>query len=235
MNCEQVNEAAGAYALATLPPEEMREVEAHLRECNLHTEIASLRVTASLLAFAAEEREPPTMLRSRIMTAIAAQDLQTAPPAPIPLPERRTRRIPRAYALAAAFAIFAFGLLIWNVALLRDDDSPSQIAVPQPTAVTRQVNTGAAAGTLLRYLGDEHVAILEVAGLEQLAPNRVYQVWTLSGPAVTGVGLFTVGDAGTARMAFSSPLQPGDTVAVTEEPAGGSPAPTSQPIFAIEF
>jgi len=230
MNCEQVNEAAGAYALAALPPEEMREVEAHLQRCNLHAEIASLRATASLLAFAAEEREPPPMLRSRIMAAVGGNELRAPqPPAPALLSMRQSRRFPRVYALAAVLALFAVGLLAWNVTLLRDDNGPTQ------TVVTRNVAAGPAAGTLLRYIEDEQVAILEVAGLDQLEQGRVYQVWTLRGSEVTGVGLFSIGDDGTARVAFSSPLQPGDTVAVTEEPAGGSPAPTSQPIFAVQI
>ena len=52
MNCEEVRELSGAYALGALSPEELREVEAHLAECNLHEEMAALRATAALLAFA---------------------------------------------------------------------------------------------------------------------------------------------------------------------------------------
>jgi anti-sigma-K factor RskA len=245
MNCEEVREAAGAYALRALPPEEMREVEAHLRECNLHEEFASLRATVSLLAFTAEERDPPAVLQSRIMAAVLAGDgaSRAAPaPVPFPMPRREPRGIRPSWALAAALALLAIGLLAWNITLLRaDDGAPRQVFVPQPVTVTGvptsalvgRVIDGPAAGTVLRYIAHEQVSVLEVIGLGQLEAGRIYQIWTLSGKDVTGVGLFTVAPDGTARVAFTSPLFDGDTVAVTEEPAGGSAAPTSEPLFAI--
>jgi anti-sigma-K factor RskA len=115
------------------------------------------------------------------------------------------------------------------------------VFVPQPVTVTGvpasalvgRVIEGPGAGTVLSYIGGEQVSVLEVVGLGQLEAGRIYQIWTLSGKDVTGVGLFTVASDGTARVAFSWPLFDGDTVAVTEEPAGGSPAPTSEPLFAI--
>jgi anti-sigma-K factor RskA len=242
MYCEEVREAAGAFALRALPPEEMREVEAHLAECDLHEEMASLRATASLLAFAAEEREPPAALQSRIMGAISGADgAQPATPLPFSAVRRREpRRIRPSYAVAAAFALLALGLLAWNVMLLQTDEEPQQVVVPAPTVtggatsvLVRHVTTGPGAGTVLRYIQQEQVSILQITGLPPLEEGRTFQLWTLQGKDVTSVGLFTTGTDGTARVAFSRELHEGDTVAVTEEPAGGSPQPTSEPIFTI--
>lgn len=232
MNCDQVNEALGAYAVDALAPEERREVEAHLDECNLHPEAAALRATASLLAYAPEEREPPAHLRSRILAAVAEADAPVSrdvpsPPAPIPIESRRRRGIPGGGLLAAVIAVLALGVFITGIALWNSGDGSEELV--------RTLSAGPAAGTTLRYDGDEDRATLEVAGLAALPQGRTYQVWMLRGDSVAGVGLFTVDASGRGHAEFSADMREGDTVAVTEEPAGGSPGPTSQPLFAIQI
>lgn len=228
MNCDQVNEALGAYAVAALPPVEMREVEAHLAECNLHDDAVALRATASLLAYAPEEREPPARLRARILAATA--DSAVVPPAAAPLPpillESRRRR-PVAALLAAAVALFALGAVVTGYFVLNSDGGSE--------ALVRSIASGPAAGTTLRYDADAERASLEVAGLPTLQQGRTYQVWMLRGDSVVGVGLFTVDASGRGSTVFTADMHEGDTVAVTDEPAGGSPGPTSQPLFAIQL
>ena len=67
MNCEEVNELAAAYALRALEPDEQRDVEAHLGECDLHDEISSLRATALALSATAPAQEPSAGLRERLL------------------------------------------------------------------------------------------------------------------------------------------------------------------------
>jgi anti-sigma-K factor RskA len=242
MNCDEVNEAAGAYALGALPIEELREVEAHLAECSLHEEFASLRATASLLAYVPGDLEPPSALRSRIIAAAVDGDGRSTPPIPFPAPRPEPRGIRPAYALAAALALLAIGLLAWNISLQRNEGQPREVSVPkeifvtvtvEPTALTRSVTVGPAAGTTLHYIKDAKLGVLDVTGLAPLEAGQAYQIWTLRGKDVTGVGLFELNQDGKAQVAFSSPLNVGDTVAVTVEPVGGSPLPTSDPIFTI--
>ncbi|MEZ4554389.1 MAG: anti-sigma factor [Dehalococcoidia bacterium] len=227
MNCDQVSEALGAYAIDALPPEERREVEAHLRECGRHEDALALRATASLLAYVPEDREPPARLRSRILAAVAEADAPAVEEsrAPVPLAARR-RRAPAAL-LAAVLALFALAAVITGFFVLGSDGGSADLV--------RTVAGGPAAGTTLRYDTASDRATLDVAGLDALAEGRVYQVWMLRGEQVVGVGLFTVDASGRGRTTFDAPLEVGDTVAVTEEPAGGSPAPTSQPLLAIEL
>jgi hypothetical protein len=243
MNCDAVLEATGSYALRALPFEEMREVDAHLRECDLHEEMASLRAPAMLLAYAPEEREPPAALKARIMAAITEEDRAVPVPIPLPVTYRQPRGIRPAYALAAVFALLALGMLIWNVTLLREDE-PRQVFVPLPPAtitgtveseLVRRVVEGPGTGTVLRHLPDQAVTILEVIGLDQIESGFTYQIWTLRGKDVASAGTFMLNPDGTARVAFSSPLNLGDQVAITVEPAGGSPAPTSEPLVVIKL
>ncbi|MGE0227596.1 MAG: anti-sigma factor [Dehalococcoidia bacterium] len=227
MNCDQVNEALGAYAVDALPPEERREVESHLRECGRHEEAVALRATASLLAYAPEDRDPPVRLRSRILAAVAEADASAAEESRAPIPLAARRRRPPSALLAAVIALFALGAVITGFFVLGPGGGSEDLV--------RTVASGPAAGTTLRYDAATDRATLDVAGLADLPAGRVYQVWMLRGEQVAGVGLFSVDASGRGNTTFDASLEEGDTIAVTEEPAGGSPAPTSQPLFAIQL
>ena len=59
------------YALAALPEEAEREVEAHLDGCpSCRTDLASLEATAARLATAAVVRTPPDGLRARLLEQV---------------------------------------------------------------------------------------------------------------------------------------------------------------------
>jgi len=248
MNCEDVNALAGEYALDALAPDERAAVAAHLETCALHGEIAGLRAAALVLGASAEPVAAPLSLRGRLLADVAALEAARAAPDrgtpaaaltptldaqpsahPSPLRERVGGR-PEArpwlpYAAAAMFAAIAIGLGAWNVTLLRDD----RAAVRTAADVSRAAN--------LLYLSDQQVAVLRVRQLPALAPERTYQVWVIRAgvSAPEGVALFAVGADGAADVVLDTPLASGDTVAVTEEPAGGSPAPTSDPVVVTKL
>ncbi len=73
MNCEQLEELAGAYALGALPSVEATKVAAHLESCDRHAELPERQSVAASLALAAEEVAPPPTLKSRLMAAIEAE------------------------------------------------------------------------------------------------------------------------------------------------------------------
>ena len=60
--------------------------------------------------------------------------------------------------------------------------------------------------------------------------GKVYQLWTGHGEEMIDAGVLPPGTTGAAM-----PLpEPGDTVNVTVEPAGGSEQPTSSPIVTVQ-
>ena len=222
MNCDEVRELGAAYALRALDPDEQQAVEAHLQECELHAELAALRAAAHAMSITAPALDPPPDLRERILRGVAA-----SAPAPAPLPQRQpaARGIRAPYALAAALALLAAGLGAWVVVLLGDGGTE---------AVVRQVSAGAIEARLV-YLPEEGTASLTVGGLAPLEPEQTYQLWVIRDGEPGTVGLFDASASGTAGVSFRRELRAGDVVAVTVEPAGGSPQPTSDPIFAAEI
>ncbi len=233
MKCEEVEELAGAYALQALPAEMLREVREHLASCSQHSEVASLHAVASTLPFAATEMEPPPGLKARLMGAIR----QEAAPAA----ERASREAhgswlrrwlsppARPYLLAAALAIAVAVLAGWNVYLQTSDDGGQNV-----TFVRTLTDGGAAAGRIL-YVQEEQLAVITVQDLAPLADDKTYQVWAISGGAATGIGLFNTSDSGEASAAIQFDLSDAEVVAITVEPAGGSPQPTTEPVLEAEL
>ena len=71
-------------------------------------------------------------------------------------------------------------------------------------------------------------------GLPPLPPGRAYQLWLVTATERISVGTLPVSVSGSAFVQATYALPAGAlrAVAVTEEPAGGSPQPTSTPIIA---
>lgn len=71
-------------------------------------------------------------------------------------------------------------------------------------------------------------------GLPPLPPGRAYQLWLVTATERISVGTLPVTASGSAFVQATYALPAGAlrAVAVTEEPAGGSPQPTTSPIIA---
>jgi len=72
------------------------------------------------------------------------------------------------------------------------------------------------------------------SNLPSVPPGRVYQLWFISGQTPVSAGLITPGPGGPLDAVLAVPVGiPAPAVmAVTVEPAGGVPAPTSDPFLA---
>jgi anti-sigma-K factor RskA len=67
-----------------------------------------------------------------------------------------------------------------------------------------------------------------VEGLAPVDESRVYELWVIDQGGPQPAGLFRPGEDGSARVLVAAPVTPGITLAVTEEPATGSPQPTGE-------
>ncbi len=78
-------------------------------------------------------------------------------------------------------------------------------------------------------------AVLVSDGLPAIADDEAFELWFVRDGAAISAGTFTA-EGGTATALLDGAIETGDVIAITVEPAGGSPTgqPTTDPIVAIE-
>ncbi len=76
-------------------------------------------------------------------------------------------------------------------------------------------------------------AVLVVENMPPVPENKTYQIWVIEGDVPKPGGLFEPTQDPVASV-VEHPLEGGDVIAVTVEPEGGSPKPTSDPMLATE-
>lgn len=223
-----------AYALGQLSAAEEAQIEAALDadpalRAELHADLAALSLLAEDLDLSGVEVPPDA--GDRLLARVRAEEQAgparqaPAPPAPLPAappstplpppaPRRPAWRLPAALGLAAALAL-AF------VLLSRPEADPAARYAGLPGAVQQTIEaSGQTLGTLVR-LPDGRVYVQLT---RPLPPGRTYQLWQIQGQ--TPVSLGTFGEGGLLVT-----LPAGATVAVSVEPPGGSPQPTTEPLF----
>jgi anti-sigma-K factor RskA len=252
MNNERFEDLKEAYVLDALAEEERRDFEEYLAaHPERQAEIDELGAIAGLLAFAPHEQEPSPELRTRVMEVVEAE---AAP--------RRVRRESsfgrfvqyvgaRGLALGAA-ALLVVGLLSWNVLLQGQvEDLQGQVQSSQGQvndlqaqvrdAQAQQTQTIQLSGTWRNQGADAEVAsisedriVLVADNLPSVPEGQTCQIWVIKGDVPESSGLFQPGSQETAAP-ITTPIQKGDTIAVTVEPAGGSEQPTSDPVLSAEL
>jgi anti-sigma-K factor RskA len=76
-------------------------------------------------------------------------------------------------------------------------------------------------------------AVVTASGMPTPTDARVYQLWVISPAGARSVGLLPGSSARAAAPVLADDVQPGDQLAVTIEPAGGTKQPTTTPIVSI--
>jgi len=239
MDWVRFDELKDAYVLGALPEEERREFEEYLASRpERQAEIGELGTVASLLALSPQEQEPPPELRRRIMDAVEAEAVH-------PAESRRSWRAligeflgPRNLALGAA-ALLVIGLFSWNMVLQGEmQDLQGRIQSLQDQPQEPQMVELGGAGTeqgaraeLVTLEGER--AVLVVENMPPVPEGKTYQIWVIEDDVPKPSGLFKPKQDSVAAV-VEHPLGGGDVIAVTVEPEGGSPKPTSDPMLAAE-
>jgi anti-sigma-K factor RskA len=255
---DSMRDLAPAYALGALSPEETRAFEAALAGSPLlQREVAEYRELGALLAVQVEQ-SPPEGIKARLLDRVRAE--KTLPLLPEPTEEASPARIATRRSLApmlalgfAAAALLAVGLGLQVGALkgtLRARDSAlaereARLAERETTLnallepgvqLTTLTATGQAPPVVQVYWDRiRHTAILHALRLPPAPSGRTYQLWLLpkQGKPIPS-RLFNTEAAG--RQLVTNIPVPGDQnvagFALTIEPEGGSPQPTSTPIVA---
>jgi anti-sigma-K factor RskA len=242
-------ETAAAYVLDALDAAERQEFEALLaRSEEARRDVAELKQVVSLLAYAAPPVAPPPALRDRVL----AEARRVRPIGTAQKPnERRWRAslIAPYLALAASIA----GMVVLGGRYVAERDARAALAVASDTL--RQAL--ASRDVIINALLAPEVATLKLSATDrppsarmywnratgqvilatfQLPPapqGRTYQLWGIpKDGAPVSLGTFDTSPTGEGRHVITAPS--GLTIAVgavTEEPAGGSPQPTTTPFL----
>ena len=256
MSCERRDDV-GAWVLGALDPAEQERFAAHLAGCaTCQREVAELQMVADTLPLAAAQVAPPPELKERIMAAVRAEAavLEAAgpeadrPPAaapsaavgepPVAEPAARPKRPPRKKrwewlrrplpglrplpAAVAAAVLIALGVA--GGVLLSGG--------PSERTVAAQVVAPSAPAARASLTVDDGRATLRVRNFPAPPRGRVYQVWLKRpgrAPDPTNA-LFGV-RAGSATVQVPGSVRGVEQVLVTDEPDGGSRAPTRAPVI----
>ena len=228
----------GAYAIDALSELERAAFTRHLVDCGpCAQEVRELQATAARLAEASAEPPPPE-LRERVLAA-AGGVRQLPPGAPEPAPRAARPWVSRVVGAAAAVLLLVVGGLgVVNRALdrraaeaeLLASQVASVLSAPDARTVpARGTGPGTVTVVVSRTRGR---AVVAASGLPRPGADRTYQLWLVPpGGAPRPAGLLEPSQRGSATVLVEGDPGTAAAVAVTVEPAGGSPAPTSAPTY----
>ena len=228
----------GPYVVGAVDDIDRKTFENHLRECaDCRTEVAGMSdVVATLVD--AEATPPPAALRAKVREQ-AARTAQLPPPvASVPRAEvsRRRHRWPLAGA-GAAVAVTVAGI----GAFLTATDAPDASALEREVMM---VSSAPDAHTMELGLGSSHLVMSErmhgvaLMGVDAPAPadGMEYQLWLVlaSGQKVPGP-TFTPDRDGKFMAMMHTGFEGVTDFEITQEPRGGSSAPTGETVAIVSL
>jgi anti-sigma-K factor RskA len=237
-----------AYALGALERVEEGQAESHLASCDRCTRaLGEYRPVVNALANSVPMMQPSDDLKVRTMRRAMSEKRLWAAVEPSPrsrLPDLRPWFAPALAGAALVAAIITFGFAAWQTSQLgrqvqAQKDLMTVVAYAQGTVqIVQGTNKAPDAVGRLYFDPDSPVAALVAVNMPPLGSNRIYEVWltTADGSKASG-GLFRTDSEGNgwilvrARQHLGSYVQ----VGVTDEPAGGSDAPTTSPVLLAKF
>ena len=251
----------GAYAVDAIDEQERSAFELHLAECpECQAEVASLREAATQLSLMSETA-PPASMRDSVLAGIrtvrplppleaqspgqvssgpvgAAPSTADAPhPTENVLHFRPRRRVTTWLATAAAAAALLIGGVTW---------SPWDNGSGRTVSPTEQVLAAKDAQRYEKVIGGAKATIVRSASLGKAviiadhmpaAPDgKDFQLW-LDQPnrGMVSAGVMPHGSADTVTVLLSGDAATATGAGITVEPAGGSTAPTTEPLALFSF
>ena len=224
---------AASYVLGALSAEEHDVFVKHLESCAVcREEVAALQVVAGALPAVAPPLTAPPALKQRVMASVYEDAAKAGEQSAAITRERSRRRS-------------GLGWLSWRTLLAPGALAAAAVVVVVVVAVIA-VSSGGGGGGGTRVIRAEVLprrataslrisaghAQLDISGLPQTSPQRVYEVWIKrSGAPQPTNALFTVTANGDATVGVPGSVSGVKAIMVTAEPLGGSKVPTSSPVI----
>ena len=229
MTCEELRDEYGAWALGIAEDPERTEIADHLaRQCPVCVPgVRGAMAMVTAMSNTVPSVDPPKYLRGRVIGMV----------------ERGGKRRSLGFLLPwAAYAVMAIVLLVVVLPSRRQNPDTAKLAAAlsilnDPTA--KQVTFGETAHPSRGRVfvsGGKGVLFIG-ASLPSIAPNKTFELWVIpaKGNPVPAGTFHGEADA-TAVYVRPGPVQAdAAAVAVTVEPEGGSPQPTTTPFIVIKL
>jgi hypothetical protein len=212
---------AAAYALGALEPDEAERFRTHIEECVVCRDelIAFQRVTGAL-PMAAPQFPAPRGLRRKVLKQVRA-DTRAATGAGAGAGAGAVARRPSQWIRPAWAGALAGAVAVAVIVVIAVGGRGSSTHVYAASVGKAQLRVSGGHGELV------------VDRLPQPASGHIYEVWLErpgKAPQRTNA-LFSVTQRGAADVDVPGDLHGVSQVMVTQEPAGGSPAPTTNPVI----
>jgi anti-sigma-K factor RskA len=243
MNPEKhYSEDLPAYAIGALDKDEIPELEAHLRSCvQCQNELAGFKQVEMGLLTAFPLRTPDPKLRSRIQSKL-------------PVPSRtHTPRFQLSWLTAAlvGMVLLLIGGNLTAFQQIRQLKSTQDLLASQlennklimamlsyPETHTYPISGSQVSGTIMVDT-ERNMAMILTWDMPQLQSDQTYQVWLIDAEGNRKSGGVFIADS--LSPFTSTPVTLTDKITqftglgVTIEPAGGSPQPTGERVFKVDF
>jgi len=228
MTCEELRGEYGAWALGIAEEPERSEIGAHLaRKCpDCEAGVRSAMATVAAFSGAVTESDPPKRLRSRVVAMVA------------PEPKRAFVFLP--WAVSALLAIALVSVAIPGRQSTKENPDVTKLTQALTILndpVARDVTFGDPAARGRVFVSPKGVVLI-AAHLPALEANRTFELWILPTtgnpvPAGTfhGESISNGSNASSAVYVYQGSTANAAAVAVTVEPEGGSPQPTTTPFI----
>jgi len=226
MTCEELRDEYGVWALGIAEEPVLSEIAAHLaRECpDCVAGVRSAMATTAAMSGAVKDVAPPKNLRNRVVGMVA------------PEPKRTFVLLP--WAISALLAIALLSVAIPS----RREPEPETTKLAQALSilndpVAKEVTFGDPAARGRVFVGSKGVVLI-AANLPKLEAKRTFELWLIpTGGKPVPAGTFNSDTAATTSAVYVYKGETANTaaVAVTVEPEGGSPQPTTTPFIVTKL
>jgi anti-sigma-K factor RskA len=228
-----VTDLLPAYVLEILTADESNQVSSHLSSCEIcQSELARLQVVVDDLPLAAAQHSPSPALKNRLMTQVHSRKIGATATGRNTFGRRKQVLFGQpllVFSLLLVVALAVINGLLWRQLVISDQQASTSFRVV-PLANT-QFSPGTV-GTLIMDSNGKY-GTLVVDNLATLDPGKQYQVWLVKGADRISGGVFSVNPDGYASLEIKAPLPliQYDSIGVSVEPTGGSPAPTGDRVL----
>jgi anti-sigma-K factor RskA len=258
VDCEEALALVPAYSVGAADDDEMRLVQAALTQCpEVAAELESYQEMLGGMLHSAPYTAPPPALREKLLRAainplaqpIAASAKALPAESRTPAVQAAPRRLALSWPAAAAAVVLLLGSnLLWlnQVDQLRQGQITLNARLDEQTALINLLgegdlarvslpageNTDAPFATVV-YSPNARYGVLYNLSLAALTPEQAYQLWLIDAEGnPTSAAVFQVGDDDGQSWIWQmeQPVGGFSAFAISIEPAGGSPSPTTTPI-----